>query len=287
MAKKPENDANTVISFPQTQAERNKMRNRAEFGDKIRAYRKACALSQPQLAEILGVTKNSITNWETGISRPELQMIPKLCQALSISADLFFGMPASKTVLDKSELAHMNLYRSLDRYKQRTVDALMESMIENDLLAFREDCVKTFSHIERDELPASAGTGMPLTDSYEHEYVFLRNSRSVCRADTIITVSGDSMLPTFRDGDDLLVEYTPEINPGEIGIFIVAGEGFVKEYQPDGLHSHNPKYKTIHPGLDDNFRCIGRVLGIVTEDMLPTPRELDVLNEVYSTKHEH
>lgn len=287
MAKKPENDANTVISFPQTQAERNKMRNRAEFGDKIRAYRKACALSQPQLAEILGVTKNSITNWETGISRPELQMIPKLCQALSISADLFFGMPASKTALDKSELAHMNLYRSLDHYKQRTVDALMESMIENDLLAFREDCVKTFSHIERDELPASAGTGMPLTDSYEHEYVFLRNSRSVCRADTIITVSGDSMLPTFRDGDDLLVEYTPEINPGEIGIFIVAGEGFVKEYQPDGLHSHNARYKTIHPTQDDNFRCIGRVLGVVTEDMLPTPRELDVLNEVYSTKHEH
>ena len=287
MAKKPENDVNTVISFPQTQAERNKMRNRAEFGDKIRAYIKACALSQPQLAEILGVTKNSITNWETGISRPELQMIPKLCQALSISADLFFGMPASKTALDKSELTHMNLYRSLDHYKQRTVDALMESMIENDLLAFREDCVKTFSHIERDELPASAGTGMPLTDSYEHEYVFLRNSRSVCRADTIITVSGDSMLPTFRDGDDLLVEYTPEINPGEIGIFIVAGEGFVKEYQPDGLHSHNARYKTIHPTQDDNFRCIGRVLGIVTEDMLPTPRELDVLNEVYSTKHEH
>lgn len=287
MAKKPENDVNTVISLPQTQAERNKMRNRAEFGDKIRAYRKACALSQPQLAEILGVTKNSITNWETGISRPELQMIPKLCQALSISADLFFGMPASKTALDKSELTHMNLYRSLDHYKQRTVDALMESMIENDLLAFREDCVKTFSHIERDELPASAGTGMPLTDSYEHEYVFLRNSRSVCRADTIITVSGDSMLPTFRDGDDLLVEYTPEINPGEIGIFIVAGEGFVKEYQPDGLHSHNARYKTIHPTPDDNFRCIGRVLGIVTEDMLPTPRELDVLNEVYSTKHEH
>lgn len=85
------------------------------------------------------------------------------------------------------------------------------------MLAFREQCVSAFTRIGRDELPASAGTGTPLDDTYEREYVFLRNSRSVCRADTIITVTGDSMLPTFRDGDELLVEYTPEIREGEIG----------------------------------------------------------------------
>lgn len=51
-------------------------------------------------------------------------------------------------------------------------------------------------------------------------------TRAACaRADTIITVTGDSMLPTFRDGDELLVEYTPEIREGEIGIFVVAGRG--------------------------------------------------------------
>lgn len=93
------------------------------------------------------------------------------------------------------------------------------------------------------------------------------------------------MTPTFHNGDELLVEFTPEIDPGEIGIFVIAGESFVKEYQPDGLHSHNPKCKTIHPGPDDNFRCVGRVLGVVTQDMYPTAQELDVLNEVYSKKH--
>ena len=60
-------------------------------------------------------------------------------------------------------------------------------------------------------------------------------------------------------------------------------EGFVKEYRSDGLHSHNPKYKTIRPMQDDNFRCVGRVLGAVTEDMLATPQELAVLSEVYSS----
>ena len=78
-----------------------------------------------------------------------------------------------------------------------------------------------------------------------------------------------------------------EIDEGEIGIFIVAGEGFVKEYRRDGLHSHNPKYKTIHPSQDDNFRCVGRVLDVITEDMLATPRELAVLNEAYASKRDN
>ena len=212
-------------------------------------------------------------------------MIPKLCQALGITADAFFDMPVGRQTLSKAEQEHMRVYRSLDAYRQRTVNTLMESMIENDLLAFREGCVNEFSYLGREELPSSAGTGTPLTDTYAHEHVFLRNSRSVCRADTVITVSGDSMIPTFQNGDELLVEFTQEIEPGEIGIFVIAGESFVKEYQPDGLHSHNPKYKTIHPSPDDNFRCVGRVLGVVTQDMYPTAQELDVLNEVYSEKH--
>ena len=277
----------TIVAFPQTKADRTRLQNKAAFGDKIRAYRMAKGLSQPQLAELLGITKNAITNWESGAYRPDLATIPLLCTHLGISTDTFFDMPGSQTTMSKAEQEHMKLYRSLDRFKQRTVDTLMESLIENDMLAFREQCIEAFTRLGHDELPVSAGTGMPLTDTFEREFVFLRNSRSVCRADTIITVTGDSMLPTFRDGDELLVEYTPEIDEGEIGIFIVAGEGFVKEYRRDGLHSHNPKYKTIHPSQDDNFRCVGRVLDVITEDMLATPRELAVLNEAYASKRDN
>ena len=273
-------------ALAQTKGERTKMQNKSAFGSRIREYRIKKGLSQPQLAALLGVTKNAVTNWEAGASRPDIASIPALCTHLGISADTFFDMPAQYRALNAAEAAHMERYRLLDRYRQRSVDALMDALIENEMLAFREQCVSAFTRIGRDELPASAGTGTPLDDTYEREYVFLRNSRSVCRADTIITVTGDSMLPTFRDGDELLVEYTPEIREGEIGIFVVAGEGFVKEYRSDGLHSHNPKYKTIRPMQDDNFRCVGRVLGAVTEDMLATPQELAVLSEVYSSRQD-
>lgn len=275
--------AQQMKSVPLT-PEQVKVRNKAEIGDKIRAFRLARKLNQPQLAAILGVTKNAITNWEAGLTRPEFDLIAKLCRALDISADAFFDLPSKANELTQREWEHVKLYRTLPEPQQLSVDTLMEALITNEQKALWEDCRRNFTSLQRSSNPAAAGLGEPLQDSYDMDTVFLRNSRNVCRADIIITVSGDSMMPTFLNGDDLLVEYTEEVEPGEIGIFIVAGEGFVKEFRKDGLHSHNPRYKTIHPHDGDNFRCVGRVLGVVTPDMMATPRELAVLNEMRSSR---
>lgn len=64
-------------------------------------------------------------------------------------------MPAQYRALNAAEAAHMERYRLLDRYRQRSVDALMDALIENEMLAFREQCVSAFTRIGRDELPAS------------------------------------------------------------------------------------------------------------------------------------
>ena len=118
----------------------------------------------------------------------------------------------------------------------------------------------------------------------EAEYVYVRVSREACRCDEIITVSGDSMTPTYRDGDDLFVEYTSAIDPGEIGVFVAAGEGYVKEFQPDGLYSHNPEYPALKFQEDDNVHCVGRVLGVVGRDQYATETELAVIDELCREK---
>ena len=43
--------------------------------------------------------------------------------------------------------------------------------------------------------------------------------------------------------------------------FLVDGEGYVKEYRADGLHSHNPDYPVMTFAEDSDVRCVGRVLG--------------------------
>ena len=105
------------------------------------------------------------------------------------------------------------------------------------------------------------------------------NADNVAAADEIITVTGDSMEPTFHDGDALLVEYTHDLKQGEIGIFIANGEGLVKEYRKNGLYSHNPAYPLLRFSKEDDVRCVGRVLRALSQDEFASPEELEVLKE--------
>ena len=72
------------------------------------------------------------------------------------------------------------------------------------------------------------------------------------------------MEPDFYDGDRVYVKKTPDLDTGDIGIFMVDGsEIYIKELGSDGLISHNPKYKSIQPGSFREIRTIGKVLGKV------------------------
>jgi len=260
--------------------------NKARYGDIIRKYRIKKGLNQPQLAKLVGVSKNAIPNWETGRARPDTNYIPVLCDILGISISTFFGSPTRDTDLPPIEQRLLSNYRALSEQNQRVIFNLIDTMIENEDAMLRERCENGFEYVRRGDLRASAGTGYYLDDNSECEYAYVRVSREACRADEIITVSGDSMEPTFQSGDDLFVEYTQALDPGEIGIFVTAGEGYVKEYQSDGLHSHNPKYPVMKYKEDDDVRCIGRVLGVVGKDQYATNLELEIIEDIRREKAE-
>ena len=83
--------------------------------------------------------------------------------------------------------------------------------------------------------------------------------------DFIVRVSGDSMEPTYHDGDKLFVKEQPSIEIGEIGIFVVDGNAYVKELGVDRLISHNEKYSDIIINEYIRNECCGKVLGICEE----------------------
>lgn len=78
-------------------------------------------------------------------------------------------------------------------------------------------------------------------------------------ADFCCYVSGDSMEPDYYDGDLICVKVQPSVEVGEVGVFVINGELFVKKLGANGLVSLNPKYSTIKKSPD--IICQGKVLG--------------------------
>lgn len=66
--------------------------NQEKIGKFIALCRKQKKMTQSDLAEKLGVTEKSISNWENGRNMPELSLFKPLCQELDISLnDLMSG----------------------------------------------------------------------------------------------------------------------------------------------------------------------------------------------------
>lgn len=61
------------------------------IGDRIVTLRKAVGLSQEQLAEVVGVSRQAISKWETSQSLPEVDKLVLLSKAFSVSVDELLG----------------------------------------------------------------------------------------------------------------------------------------------------------------------------------------------------
>ncbi len=112
---------------------------------------------------------------------------------------------------------------------------------------------------------ASAGTGTYLGPE-AFETIHVRDNELTRRASFSVPVSGDSMEPRYHDKDILMVEGTERIEPGEIGIFTIDGEGYVKELGNRELISLNPRYDPIP--INDSIRCHGRVIGVLEPEWI-------------------
>lgn len=58
-----------------------------ELNEKIAKLRKGLGLSQEELAEAVGVSRQAVSKWETGQSAPDLEKLVLLCRVFSVSAD--------------------------------------------------------------------------------------------------------------------------------------------------------------------------------------------------------
>lgn len=78
---------------------------------RIRELRQARGMSQVELARKLGVTKQSVSNWENDNIQPSVEMLVRLAQCLCVTTDSLLDMDdrtfLEVTGLSETEIAHI------------------------------------------------------------------------------------------------------------------------------------------------------------------------------------
>lgn len=235
------------------------------YADIIRTRRKAKGLNQEELGSMVHVGKNAVGAWESGRSRPDLSSVPVICKALEISIEDFFGI-RKKQIASTSQIPDDFIirYESLNDYHKQVVLHEMDALLK--LQEKPEKKKRDFIRLYRNDLSACAGPSFSIGES-SGESVWIEKTPLTVQADEIIFVNGNSMEPEFHNGDQVLVQHSASVRPGEIGIFTNGDAGYIKVYQRDGLHSLNPAYATIHFHEGDEVRCVGKVLGIAEKEL--------------------
>lgn len=82
-------------------------------------------------------------------------------------------------------------------------------------------------------------------------------------ASILFEVQGDSMQPEFFDGDRVLVKHSESIFEGEIGIFALNSDYYVKKMGKNELKPLDPAYDSVKLEEYENVRCIGKIIGTI------------------------
>lgn len=249
----------------------------------IRKHRLLMELDQKSLAAMIGVTKNSVGNWETGRSRPDINQIPAICRALQVSPAELLGIEEREPEFSEEEQAVIGEYRELTIGNRYAVRTLMTSLREVQRAEQQRPQLYPVPFYEK---PLAAGVGDPSEYEGKSYTMYLHDAPELRRADCLYKVNGNSMEPDFCNGDLVFVERitdTLRLQPGEIGAFIIGNELYMKEYQLDGLHSLNDNYEVmkLHDS-DTPVYLIGRVLGVVDPELIATEDEI----KEYELSHE-
>ena len=260
-----------------------------DFGERLRAARRSAGLTQQQVAKSIGITNSTYCGYETGKRQPDVAKIKSLCRIIHVSADDLlgteFGLDKTKAPsLPDEALKVAKGYDGLDPHgkcavrvilteeqKRMDEEAQMAEAAPSNVIPFPIPKKKT-SHqgvitIEVFEEPSAAGEGNYVSsapashmEQYPEEVIHRQTDYGV-------VISGQSMEPKYPDKAVVFVRSTQLVEPGEVGIFLLDGQTYIKQLQVDretgaiSLHSLNPEYADIDIPPYADLRVQGKVLG--------------------------
>ncbi|MFQ7095447.1 MAG: helix-turn-helix domain-containing protein [Ruminococcus callidus] len=239
--------------------------------ENLKRARENAGLTQTQAAQKIGVSDGTYKNYEQGKREPNGDKIVTIANAFGVTTDYLLGRPDAKEpadpidklmTVDEMEKDLLREWLSLDEASRKSFLDVLRKIVAADQkrqTAASKRAAYLLHRLSRHKV--SAGLGYNLDDDDNWQEAEVVETAAVHQADFAVEVDGNSMEPDYLNGDILLVQSTPTIEVGEVGVFTLNGDGYVKELGEGELLSRNPEYDPIPIHESDSLQCWGRVIG--------------------------
>ncbi len=265
-----------------------------DYIDRIKQLKNEKKITNEKLSELTGIPLSTVSKILAGISdSPKLSNMVLIARALDCTLDyIVSGTPQNNNnyTLTDEEIDFIENYRQIDAHgkelvlmvvkkEQERVGVISEPSVKTDVTHAKRVStekkakilsVPTLSYVDSTfekkkeillyDLPVSAGPGVYLDDSMA-VVITVPNNEKTAGTSFAIRISGNSMEPKYHDGDIILVEEAETVEIGELGVFILDGNGYFKKYGGDRLISLNPEYGDVLLRDYAEAVCCGRVIG--------------------------
>lgn len=251
--------------------------------EKLKEGRTNAKLKQSEVAKLIGIKGNTLSNYENGVSEPDIDTFCALCDIYKIDPSNILneayglGIQGESFKIKPSEIELIKKWRFISENSSNGA-TVVDTVLDREY-AIATQLKEQSEYIQNAEKPinsnsnkiidmrlinyyyrvASAGTGQIIFDMPPTKRIEIPNTPEYRKVDYAIGVNGNSMEPLYYDGDILLVEMTEDIEIGDIGIFRVDNESYVKKLGEAELISLNPAAKNIP--LNETAGRMGKVIG--------------------------
>ncbi|MFP4952353.1 S24 family peptidase [Staphylococcus pseudintermedius] len=232
----------------------NKERN-IIIAKNIRRFLDDSNMSQKKLAELINIKPSTLSDYLNLRSNPSHGVIQRI-------ADVFGVGKSDIDTTYKDENSITSIYDKLTPPRQkRVLDFANEQLNEQNNKVLHINSHNVISEEVAVYGYASAGTGETLIDGVEFTTQY---NGHIPNHDFALQVNGDSMEPMFEDKEIIFIDKTKQINSGQIGIFVIDGEAYLKKVfiNEEGIRlvSLNSKYPDLFFDKNNEIKVAGKVI---------------------------
>lgn len=244
-------------------------------GEKMKLRRKELKISADEVAKALGVSRSTIFRYEKGeIEKLPTENLRKIAEVLKKTPEELMGWTENE-----NNFSIVSIYNQLTPPRQQKVYNFANQELEeqNRSNVIQGSFGKAVDEDEKLEVSyvglLSAGHGCP---NYNKERplgtITMRESQIPSHYDLAFMVDGDSMYPTFENGEIVFIKQTPNVMNGQIGAVEINGEAFLKKMYVENRRlrlvslncecdeNGNRLYPDFYADEYDELYVIGRVI---------------------------